>query len=59
MDNKKPYNKKKKYDPNFKKKKQEEEKFDVEKWIKQHNNIEYPKRSKANSLGDKKNKRRH
>lgn len=55
MDNKKPYNKKKKYDPNFKKKK-EEEKFDVEKWIKQHSNIEYPKRSKANSLGEYKKK---
>lgn len=40
-------------------KKQEEEKFDVEKWIKQHQNIEQPKRSKKNSLGDKKNKRRH
>ena len=58
MDNKKQYDKKKKYNPNIKKKKQEE-KFDVEKWIKQHSNIEYPKRSKANSLGDKKNKRRH
>lgn len=40
-------------------KKQEEEKFDIEKWIKQHQNIEQPKRSKKNSLGDKKNKRRH
>lgn len=40
-------------------KKQEEEKFDVEKWIKQHQNIEIPKRGKKNSLGDKKNKRRH
>jgi len=38
---------------------EEEKHFDVEKWIKQHQNIEYPKRSKANSLGDKKNKRRH
>ena len=46
-----------KLNPNFKKK-QEDEKFDVEKWIKQHSNIEYPRRSKANSLGDKKNKRR-
>ena len=55
MDNKKPYNKKKKYDSNFKKKKQEE-KFDVEKWIKQHSNIEYPKRSKANSLEEYKKK---
>ena len=35
-------------------KKQEEEKFDIEKWIKQHQNIEQPKRSKKNSLGDKK-----
>ena len=35
-------------------KKPEEEKFDVEKWIKQHQNIEQPKRSKKNSLGDKK-----
>lgn len=40
-------------------KKLEEEKFDVEKWIKQHQNIEVPKRGKKNSLGDKKNKRRH
>ena len=37
----------------------EEEKFDVEKWIKQQQNIEQPKRGKKNSLGDKKNKRRH
>lgn len=46
--------------PSFKKpyKKKEEEKFDVEKWLKQHSNIEYPKRGKKNSLGDKKNKRR-
>jgi hypothetical protein len=46
---------------NFKKKpyKKREEKFDVERWIKQHQNIEYPKRGKKNSLGDKKNKRRH
>lgn len=45
--------------PGFKKpyKKKEEEKFDVEKWLKQHSNIEYPKRGKKNSLGDKKNKR--
>lgn len=40
-------------------KKQEEEKFDIEKWIKQHQNIEIPRRGKKNSLGDKKNKRRH
>ena len=39
--------------------KKEEEKFDVEKWIKQHQNIEQPNRGKKNSLGDKKNKRRH
>ena len=39
--------------------KKEDEKFDVEKWIKQHQNIEKPKRGKKNSLGDKKNKRRH
>lgn len=49
--------------PNFKKpykKKEEDEKFDIEKWIKQHSNIEYPKRGKKNSLGEyKKNKRRH
>lgn len=56
--NKKPYHKKKQYNPNFKKK-QEDEKFDVGKWLKQHSNIEYPKRGKANSLGDKKNKRGH
>ena len=41
------------------KKKEEDKKFDVEKWIKQHSNIEYPKRGKKKSLGDKKNKRRH
>ena len=55
---KKPYYKKKKFNPNFKKK-QKEEKFDVEKWLKQHQNIETPGRGKKNSLGDKKNKRRH
>lgn len=49
---------KKKFNPNFKKK-QEEEKFDIEKWLKQHQNVEAPKRGKKNSLGDKKNKRRH
>lgn len=46
---------------NFKKKpfkRKEDEPFDVEKWLKQHSNIEYPKRGKKNSLGDKKNKRR-
>lgn len=37
--------------------KKQEEKFDVEKWLKQHSNIEYPKRGKKNTL-DKKNKRR-
>lgn len=47
----------KRFNPNFKKKK-EEEKFDVDKWLKQHSNVEYPKRGKKNSLGDKKNKRR-
>ena len=41
------------------KKKTGEEKFNVEKWIKQHSNIEYPRRGKKNSLGDKKNKRGH
>lgn len=53
--NKGSYNKMSKK-PNFKKpyKKQEEEKFDVEKWLKKHSNIEYPKRGKKNSLGDKK-----
>lgn len=46
---------------NYKKRpyKKKDEKFDVEKWIRQHSNIEYPKRGKKNSLGDKKNKRRH
>ena len=29
-----------------------EEKFDVEKWLKQHQNIEYPKRSKRNTIED-------
>ena len=31
----------------------------TEKWLKQHQNTETPKRGKRNSLGDKKNKRRH
>lgn len=53
--NKKAYN----YKNKNKDIKKEEEKFDVEKWIKQHQNIELPKRSKKNSLGDKKNKRRY
>ena len=53
--NKKAYN----YKNKNKYVKKEEEKFDVEKWIKQHQNIEKPKRGKKNSLGDKKNKRRH
>lgn len=53
--NKKAYN----YKNKNKYVKKEEEKFDVEKWIKQHQNIEQPKRGKKNSLGDKKNKRRH
>lgn len=48
----------KKFNPKFKKK-QEDEKFDVEKWLKQHQNMETPRRGKKNSLGDKKNKRRH
>ena len=51
---KKPYKPKK----DFKKKpfnKKDEEKFDVDKWLKQHQNIETPKRGKKNSLGDKKN----
>lgn len=39
--------------------KKKEEKFDIDKWLKQHQNIEAPKRGKKNSLGDKKNKRRH
>lgn len=50
---KKPY----KPEKDFKKKpfkKKEEEKFDVDKWLKQHQNIETPKRGKKNSLGDKK-----
>lgn len=49
------------YKKNYKKpfKKKEEEKFDVEKWIKQHQNVEYPKRGRKNSLGDyKKGKRK-
>ena len=48
--NKKTYN----YKNKNKHIKKEEEKFDVEKWIKQHQNIEQPKRGKKNSLGDKK-----
>lgn len=55
------YNKNKKPRKKFNYKeheKKQEEKFDVEKWLKQHSNIEYPKRGKKNSLGDKKNKRR-
>ena len=54
---KKQFYKKKKFIPDSKKK-NEDEKFDIEKWIKQHQNIEIPKRGKKNSLGDKKNKRR-
>lgn len=53
--NKKAYN----YKNKNKYIKKEEEKFDVEKWIKQHQNIEQSKRGKKNSLGNKKNKRRH
>lgn len=55
------YNKNKKPRKKFNYKeyeKKQEDKFDVEKWLKQHSNIEYPKRGKKNSLGDKKNKRR-
>ena len=50
---------------NFKQKrfnfiKKEDKPFDVEKWIKQNSNREYPKRGKKNRLGeDKKNKRKH
>lgn len=47
------YQYKKNYKKPFKKK-EEEKKFDVERWLKQHSNIEYPKRGKKNSLGDKK-----
>lgn len=51
------YQHKKNYKKPFKRK--EEEKFDVEKWIKQHSNIEYPKRGRKNSLGEyKKGKRK-
>jgi len=50
--------KQKKY--TFIKKKKEDEPFNVEKWIKQNSNREYPKRGKKNRLGeDKKNKRKH
>ena len=52
--NKKVYN----YKNKNKYVKKEEEKFDVEKWIKQHQNIEKPKRGKKNSLGDKKKEKR-
>ncbi len=47
---------------NYKKRpfKKKDEPFNVERWIKQHQNIEYPKRGKKNRLGeDKKNKRKH
>ena len=53
---KKSYFKKKKPNPGFKKK--EEEKFDVEKWLKQHPGPEPLRRGKKNTL-DKKNKRGH
>lgn len=47
-DKKKPY--KKCWKP-------KEEKFDVEKWIKQHQNIEYPKRGKKNTIDKDRRKR--
>ena len=53
---KKPYKPKK----DFKKKpfkKKEEEKFDVDKWLKQHQNIERPRRSKKNTLKGDRRKR--
>lgn len=53
----KEYKPRKKFKPRNNQPKKDE-KFDVEKWLKQHSNIEYPKRGKKNSLGDKKNKRR-
>ena len=53
---KKPYFKKKKPNVGFKKK--EEEKFDVEKWLKQNPGPEPLRRGKKNTL-DKKNKRGH
>lgn len=37
--------------------KPKEEKFDVEKWIRQHQNIEYPKRGKKNTVDKDRRKR--
>ena len=50
------FKKKKPFRKEFKKR--EEEKFDVEKWLKQHPGPEPLKRGKKNTL-DKKNKRGH
>ena len=52
------YQYKKNYKKPFKKK-EEEKKFDVERWLKQHSNIEKTKRGKNYSKKKKKNKRRH
>lgn len=50
--------KKKPYKKGYKKDwKPKEEKFDIEKWIKQHQNIEYPKRGKKNTLDSGRRKR--
>ncbi len=54
-DYKKPYGKKTDY-KQLKNKPKVEEKFDVEKWLKKNQNIEYPKRSKKNTID---NKRKH
>lgn len=51
-DKKKPY--KKGYKKDWKPK---EEKFDIEKWIKQHQNVEYPKRGKKNTIDKDRRKR--
>ena len=51
-DNKKPYKK-----PYKKPTQPKEEKFDVEKWLRQHKNVEYPKRGKKNTLDKDRRKR--
>lgn len=55
----KPNGKTYKKKPYYNKEKKKDEPFDIEKWFKQNQNIEHPRRGKKNSLGDKKNKRRH
>lgn len=48
----------KKYKKPFKPHKDVMSAEDIDRWLKQHSNLEKPRRGKKNSLGDKK-KRRH